>query len=67
MALERFEVFIGSSNVPVIIHTDHNPLDFLDRMRNKNIDELERAWQAFSVVVGHIHGRDNARADALFL
>lgn len=47
MALERFEVFIGSSNVPVIVHTDHNPLDFLDRMRNKNIDESERACAGF--------------------
>ena len=36
MALEHFEVYISSSNVSVIIYTDHNPLVFLHRMRIKN-------------------------------
>lgn len=47
MALEHFEVYIGSSSVPVIVYTDHNPLFFLDKMHNTNIDELEFACVGF--------------------
>lgn len=36
MALEHFEVYVGSSVTPVIVFTDHNLLVFLHRMRNKN-------------------------------
>ena len=69
LALDNFEVYVGSSNVPVVIFTDHNPLVFLQKMRNTN-QRLMR-WsifmQAFNVdvQVQHIHGRDNVVADAL--
>lgn len=36
LPLTHFEVCIGSSNVPVMMYTDHNPLVFLQKMRNAN-------------------------------
>ncbi len=36
LALQHFEVYLGSSNLPVIVFTDHNPLVFLSRMYNQN-------------------------------
>ncbi len=36
MALQYFEVYIGSSNYPVIVFTDHNSLVFLSHMYNQN-------------------------------
>lgn len=67
MALEHFEVYVGSVNAPVIIHTDHNPLVFLNRMRNKNrrLMNWSLRLQAFNVEIRHICGRDNVLADAL--
>ncbi len=32
--LQHFEVYIGSSEQPVAIFTDHNPLTFLQQMSN---------------------------------
>lgn len=63
--LWRFQVYIGSSNVPVIVYMDHNPL--LHQMHNKNRHLM--IWslcvQAFNVVVRHVRGRDNVLADVL--
>ena len=36
LALQYFEVYIGSSALPVIVYTDQNPLVFLHRMYNQN-------------------------------
>ena len=67
LALRHFEVYVGASCGPTVVFTDHNPLVFLDRMRNTN-QRLMR-WslflQAFNVEIRHIRGRDNVLADAL--
>ena len=36
LALQYFEVYVGSSPLPVVVFTDHNPLVFLSRMYNQN-------------------------------
>ncbi len=36
LAIQHFEVYVGSSTFPVIVSTDHNPLTFISRMRNQN-------------------------------
>ncbi len=36
LALQYFEVYVGSSSLPLVAFTDHNPLVFLSRMRNSN-------------------------------
>lgn len=67
LALQHFEVYIGSSPLPVIIYTDHNPLVFLQQMQNAN-QRLMR-WsllvQDFNLEVRHKKGTDNVMADAL--
>lgn len=32
LALQYFEVYVGSSSLPVVVYTDHNHLVFLSRM-----------------------------------
>ena len=67
MSLEHFEVYVGSSNVPVIVYTDHNPLFFVHRMRNKN--KRLMGWslllQTYNLEIRHVRGKDNVLADAL--
>ncbi|XP_049912636.1 uncharacterized protein LOC126397732 [Epinephelus moara] len=66
-ALQHFEVYIGSSPLPVVVYTDHNPLVFLNRMQNAN-QRLMR-WsllvQDFNLEIHHKKGTDNVLADAL--
>ena len=67
LGLQHFEVYVGGAVQPVVIYTDHNPLVFLDRMRNCN-QRLMR-WslilQGYNLEIRHIRGRDNVVADAL--
>ncbi len=58
-----FEVYVGSSSIPVLIFTDHNPLIFLSRMRNAN-QRLMR-WSLFIQEICYKKGKDNVLADAL--
>lgn len=67
LALQFFEVYLGSSSVPIDVYTDHNPLVFLYRMYNQN-QRLMR-WslivQNYNIVIKHKKGKDNVVADAL--
>ena len=67
LALQFFEVYVGSSPLPVIVYTDHNPLVFLRQMKNSN-QRLMR-WsllvQDFNLEICHKRGADNVLADAL--
>ena len=35
-ALQHFEVYLASTVAPIVIFTDHNPLTFIHKMKNKN-------------------------------
>lgn len=67
MALQNFDVYVGSSYYPVTVFTDHNPLVFLSRMYNQN-QRLMR-WsliaQNYNLVIKHKKGVENVFADAL--
>ncbi len=67
MALQYFDVYISSSNMPVTVFIDHNPLVFLARMYNHN-QRLMR-WslvvQGYHLVIKHKKGSENIIADAL--
>lgn len=67
MALQHFEVYVGSSSLPVVVYTDHNPLVFLLRMYNQN-QRLMR-WslivQNYNLDIQHKKGTDNIVADTL--
>ena len=36
LALQHFEVFLTSSSLPTVVFSDHNPLIFIHKMKNKN-------------------------------
>lgn len=67
VALQFFEVYVGSSVLPVTVYTDHNPLVFLSRMYNHN-QRLMR-WslivQKYNLIIKHKKGSENIIADTL--
>ncbi len=67
LAMQHFEVYLSPTKYPIIVYTDHNPLTFLSRMKNRNQRLLR--WcltlQEFNMIVKHIKGKDNVIADAL--
>ena len=66
LAIKKFECYLPQ-NSPIIVHTDHNPLTFIDRMKNTNQRILRWALQLqeYSLNVRHIRGVDNRIADTL--
>lgn len=67
LAIQHFEVYLGSSASPIVVYTDHNPLVFLHRMkdRNQRIMRWSLFLQPFSLDIKHIRGSENVIADAL--
>ena len=67
LALQHFEVYVGSSASPVVVYTDHNPLVFLARIYNSNQRLMRWALlvQGYNIVIRHKKGVDNVVADAL--
>ena len=67
LALEKFEVYVGNSKFKVVVFTDHNPLQFVQKMKNKNQRLLRwsLALQAFNIEIKHIKGKENIIADTL--
>ena len=67
LALQHFDVYVNSSVHPVVVFTDHNPLTFVHKMKNKN-QRLMR-WslelQDKNIVIKHIKGKENLITDAL--
>ena len=56
-----------SNSCEVTVYTDHNPLTFLERFRNKNqrLFRWSLILQPYGLKVTHIKGKDNIIADAL--
>ena len=67
LALQHFDFYLSAATFPIQIYTDHNPLVFLSRMKNKNQRLLRwsLALQAYDLKITHIRGKDNIVADAL--
>ena len=67
LALQHFEVYVTAGQFPLKVFTDHNPLTFLGKMKNKNQRLLR--WrlflQEYDLDVYHIPGKQNVVADAL--
>ena len=67
LALQHFDVYLNVTKHPVLTFTDHNPLVFINRMKNKN--QMILRWslimQHYNLDIRHIKGRDNVIADAL--
>ena len=67
LALQHFEVYIGSTVAPVRVYTDHNPLVFLSRMKNANqrIMRWSLYLQGFNLEIRYKKGCTNILADTL--
>ena len=67
LALQHFEVYVGSSSSPVTVYTDHNPLVFLAQMYNNNQRLMRWALlaQNYNINIRHKRGADNVVADGL--
>lgn len=67
LALQHFHVYVGSTNIPVSVYTDLNPLVFLAQMYNHNQRLMRWALlaQEYNIVIWHKKGSDNTVADAL--
>ncbi|KAL2103191.1 hypothetical protein ACEWY4_000059 [Coilia grayii] len=67
LAVQFFEVYLSSAPCPITVYTDHNPLVFIDRMRNSNqrIMRWSLILQPYPLKIKYIKGVDNVLADAL--
>lgn len=67
LALQHFHVYVGPSGSTVQVFTDHHPLKYLSKFRDKN-SRLTR-WslylQEYNLKVNHIRGKSNVIADCL--
>ena len=67
LAVKQFEVYLTSCPSPVVVFSDHNPLSFLHKLKNKNQRLLRWSLllQEYNLVIKHIKGKDNLIPDAL--
>ena len=67
LAIQQFEVYLTSSTSPIVLFSDHNPLSFLHKLKNKNQRLLRWSLllQEFNLDIRHIKGKDNIIPDAL--
>ena len=67
LTLQHCIVYLNTTAKPIIVYTDHNPLVFVSKMRNKNQRLMRWSLQLeeFNLDIRHIRGRDNVMADAL--
>ena len=67
LSLQHFEVYCEPHIFPLVVYTDHNPLIFISKMKNKN-QRLMR-WslflQPYQLEIRHIAGKENVLADTL--
>ena len=66
-ALQHLDFYVNPAQFPIQVYTDHNPLVFLNKVRNENqhLWQWSLALQSYDLDIYHIAGRDNVLADAL--
>ena len=67
LAIQQFEVHLTSSTSPIVVFSDHNPLGFLHKLKNKNQRLLRWSLllQDFNLDVRHIKEKNNIKPDVL--
>ena len=67
LAIQHFVVYIAGGSKPLQVFTDHNPLTFIGKMKNKNhrILNWSLLLQEHNLCINHIKGCGNIIADAL--
>ena len=66
LAIQHFVVYVSGGNKPLHVFTDHNPLTFIEKMKDKNhrILNWSLLLQEHNLCINHIKGCDNVIADA---
>ena len=66
-ALEQFDVYVNNPVHCIKVISDHNPLTFVNKMKNKNarLTRWGLALQQYNIEILHIKGKDNLIADLL--
>ena len=67
LALRYFDFYLSAAIFPIEVFTDHNPLVFLNKMRDRNQRLLRWSLmlQEYNIRVSHIRGIENVIADTL--
>ena len=67
LAFQHFDFYLSAAQHLILVYTDHNPLTFLNRPRDKNQCLLRWSMilQGYDLIINHIPGKDNILADAL--
>ena len=67
LSLPHFEVYLSSTVAPVLVFTDHNPLVYIQHMKDRNQKLLHWSLvlQEFQLEIHHVKGQNNVVADAL--
>jgi len=67
LSLQHFDVYVGSAITSVKVFTDHNPLVFINKIKNRNqhLVRWSLVLQEYNLEIEHIKGSDNIIADAL--
>ena len=67
LAIQHFVVYVSSWRKPLQVFTDHNPLTFIEKMKDKNrrILNCSLLLQEHNLCINHIKRCDNVIADAL--
>ena len=67
LSLQHFDVYLSTTKYPILVYTDHNPLVFINKMKNHNQRLLR--WglllQGYNLDIRHIKGKENFIVDAL--
>ena len=68
LALQHFEVYLTPSSSSTAIFSDHKPLIFIHKIKNKNQRLLGSSifLQDYNLDISHIKGKNNTISDALF-
>ena len=67
LALEFFSAYLPPSGPVITVYTDHHPLKFLDKFKNKNqrLTRWSLLLQEYNLDVRHVKGVHNVLADGL--
>ena len=67
LAFKHFNVYLNMTAEPVLIYTDHNPIVFINKMKEKNQRLLRWSLilQQYNIQISHVKGSENVIADAL--
>ena len=66
LALQNFDIYLNATKYPIVVYTDHNPLVFINRMRNHN--QRFPRWGLllqYDLDVHHIQGKENVIASTV--